>query len=273
MHKKDYHMAAARDMRQKSEEGIWDTIKVIIQALLIAFFVRTFLYQPFNIPSNSMYPTLKLGDYLFVSKLSYGYSKYSFNFSFSAFGKTWISCCPIDFPGRMVLADTPKRGDVAVFKLPTDTNIDYIKRVIGLPGDRIQMRDGVLFINGEAVPKVRIEDYVDTEPGGEGDGHPIAQYEETLPNGVKYRVLDLNPNADVDNTKEYVVPPAHYFMMGDNRDNSQDSRFLNYVGYVPIENYVGRADIIFFSISRDAAFWEVWKWPIAIRWGRFLNFL
>src|SRR5215213_3171568 len=185
MHKKDYHMAPARDMREKSEEGVWDTVKVIIQALLIAFFVRTFFYQPFNIPSESMYPTLKVGDYLFVSKLSYGYSKYSFNFSFGGFGTTWIKCCPIDFPGRVVLADTPKRGDVAVFKLPTDTNIDYIKRVIGLPGDRIQMKDGVLFINGEAVPKMRVEDYVDNEPQGEGDGHPIAQYEETLPNGVK----------------------------------------------------------------------------------------
>ena len=176
MHKKDYHMAPAQDMRQKSEEGVWETVKVIIQALLIAFFVRTFFYQPFNIPSESMYPTLKVGDYLFVSKLSYGYSKYSFNFSFGGFGTTWITCCPIDFPGRVVLADTPKRGDVAVFKLPTDTNIDYIKRVIGLPGDRIQMRDGVLFINGEMVKKERIEDYVDGEVMGEGGGHPIQQY-------------------------------------------------------------------------------------------------
>ncbi len=273
MHKKDYHMAPARDMREKSEEGIWETVKVVIQALLIAFFVRTFFYQPFNIPSESMYPTLKVGDYLFVSKLSYGYSKYSFNFSFSALGTTWISCCPIDFPGRVVLADTPKRGDVAVFKLPTDTNIDYIKRVIGLPGDRIQMRDGVLFINGEAVRKERIEDYVDNEPGAVDRGVPVPQYEETLPNGVKYHVLDRDPNNSADNTIEYVVPPAHYFMMGDNRDNSQDSRFLNHVGYVPIENYVGRADIIFFSISRGTTLWEVWKWPFEIRWGRFLNLI
>jgi signal peptidase I len=275
MHKKDYHMAPARDMREKSEEGVWDTVKVIIQALLIAFFVRTFFYQPFNIPSESMYPTLKVGDYLFVSKLSYGYSKYSFNFSFGGFGTTWIKCCPIDFPGRVVLADTPKRGDVAVFKLPTDTNIDYIKRVIGLPGDRIQMRDGVLFINGEAVPKVRVEDYVDNEPGAVDRGVPIEQFEETLPNGVKYRVLDRRPGStgEVDNTDEYVVPAGHYFMMGDNRDNSEDSRFLNAVGYVPIENYVGRADIIFFSISRGTTLWEVWKWPFEIRWGRFLNLL
>ena len=264
-------MAASQGTRQKSEEGIWETIKVIVQALLIAFFVRTFLYQPFNIPSASMYPTLMVGDYLFVSKLSYGYSKYSFNFSFGAMGKTLINCCPIDFPGRVVLADTPKRGDVAVFKLPTDTEIDYIKRVIGLPGDRIQMRDGVLFINGEAVKKERIEDYIDNERGGEGSGHPIRQYEETLPNGVKYRVLDQIPLGGADNTQEYVVPANRYFMMGDNRDNSEDSRFLDHVGYVPIENFVGRADIIFFSISRGTTLWEVWKWPFEIRWSRFLN--
>ena len=273
MHKKDYHMAAAQDMRQKSEDGIWDTVKVIVQALLIAFFVRTFLYQPFNIPSNSMYPTLKQGDYLFVSKLSYGYGKYSFDFAFGAMGKTWISCCPIDFPGRAVFADTPKRGDVAVFKLPTDTKIDYIKRVIGLPGDHIQMKDGVLFINGEAVKKEPVEDYVDTDAESDKPGHPILQYEETLPNGVKYRVLDENPNGESDNTIEYVVPAEHYFMMGDNRDNSEDSRFLDHVGYVPIENYVGRADIIFFSMSRGAALWEVWKWPFEVRWSRFLNLL
>ena len=275
MYKKDYHMAAAQDPRQKAEEGIWDTVKVVIQALLIAFFVRTFFYQPFNIPSASMYPTLKVGDYLFVSKLSYGYSKYSFNFSFDALGTTWITCCPIDFPGRIVFADTPKRGDVAVFKLPTNTAIDYIKRVIGLPGDRIQMKEGVLYINGEAVKKERIEDYVDAEPMGEGNGHPVQQYEETLPNGVKYRVLDSEPDGtgSVDNTGEYVVPAEHYFMMGDNRDNSEDSRFLKVVGYVPIENYVGRADIIFFSISRGTTLWEVWKWPFEIRWSRFLNLL
>jgi signal peptidase I len=123
------------------------------------------------------------------------------------------------------------------------------------------------------VKKERIEDYVDTESGGEGSGHPIQQFEETLPNGVKYRVLDQVPNGSADNTIEYVVPPEHYFMMGDNRDNSEDSRFLDAVGYVPIENYVGRADIIFFSISRGTTLWEVWKWPFEIRWGRFLNLL
>ena len=271
MHKKDHSMAAAQDTRRKSEEGLWETIKVIIQALLIAFFVRTFLYQPFNIPSASMYPTLKVGDYLFVSKLSYGYGRYSFNFAVNAFGTELVKCCPLDFSGRVVLADTPERGDVAVFKLPSNTDIDYIKRVIGLPGDRIQMRGGVLHINDVAVKKERVEDFVDTY--GEGGGRPVPQYEETLPNGVKYRVLDTRADGEADDTEEYAVPPGRYFMMGDNRDNSQDSRYLDAVGYVPVENYVGRADIIFFSVSPRAALWEVWKWPIAIRWSRFFNLI
>jgi signal peptidase I len=265
-------MAVRQETRQTSEDGIWETIKVIIQAVIIAFVVRTFLYQPFNIPSESMYPTLKVGDYLFVSKLSYGYSKYSFNFALGPTEKPWVSCCSFTFPGRTVLADVPERGDVAVFKLPSDTRIDYIKRVIGLPGDRIQMREGVLYINGKAVKKDRVEDYVDSEEKGPGGGHAVAQFMETLPNGVTYRVLDLAQTAE-DNTDEYVVPGNHYFMMGDNRDNSQDSRFQDGVGYVPVENYVGRADIIFFSISRDTPLWQVWKWPFAIRWSRFLNLL
>ena len=159
MSKQDHAMAAARAAGKKPDEGIWETAKVIIQALAIAFFVRTFFFQPFNIPSSSMYPTLQVGDYLFVSKLSYGYGKYSFNFNFGWSDKNWISCCSfVDFPGRKVLADVPTRGDVAVFKYPGDLNIDYIKRVIGLPGDRIQMKEGVLFINDVEVKKERIED-------------------------------------------------------------------------------------------------------------------
>ncbi len=271
MHKKDHTMAAAQDARRKSEDGLWETVKVILQALLIAFVVRTFFYQPFNIPSASMYPTLKIGDYLFVSKLSYGYGKYSFNFSVGALGKEIIHCCPVDFAGRVILPDTPKRGDVAVFKLPTNTDIDYIKRVIGLPGDRIQMLHGVLFINGTAVPKQRIEDYSD--PSENTLVQPVPQYVETLPNGVTYHVLDTEEEGGADNTEVYQVPEGHYFMMGDNRDNSQDSRYQNVVGFVPVENYVGRADIIFFSISPEASLWEVWRWPFAIRWSRFFNLI
>jgi signal peptidase I len=221
-----------------------------------------------------MYPTLKVGDYLFVSKLSYGYSKYSFNFGLNPFGLELFKFGPVPVEGRFFWADEPKRGDVAVFKLPRDNETDYIKRVIGLPGDHIQMKDGVLYLNGAAVPKQRIADFVDEK--GEGAGRPIPQYVETLPNGVSYNVLDEDSNGAADNTKEYVVPPGHFFMMGDNRDNSLDSRFPQDapgggVGYVPYENFVGRADIIFFSIEPDAAFWQVWKWPTSIRWLRFFN--
>ena len=272
---KNDHAMAARAASQKPEEGIWETLKVIVQALAIAFFVRTFFYQPFNIPSGSMYPTLKIGDYLFASKLSYGYSRYSFNFSVAFFGPPIFSCCDfIDFPGRKVLADSPKRGDVAVFKLPSDRSIDYIKRVIGLPGDRIQMKDGVLYINDVAVKKERIEDYIDPEAeASQGRMRVVPQYKETLPNGVTYNVLDLTPNGDTDNTDVYVVPEGHYFMMGDNRDNSRDSRYLDGVGYVPIENFVGRADIVFFSLSPEATIKKIWEWPFLIRWSRFFHLI
>jgi len=270
MQKRDHVMVARPDTRRKPDEGIWETVKVIIQALLIAFFVRTFLYQPFNIPSASMYPTLKIGDYLFVSKLSYGYGKYSFNFSLGAFGHELKCCSFVDFPGRIIFQSTPQRGDIAVFKLPTNTDVDYIKRVIGLPGDHIQMKDDELYINGQQVKRERVEDFVDSDSGR---GGPVAQYLETLPGGVEHRVLDFSPNEEMDTTQEYVVPPNHYFMMGDNRDNSQDSRYLSVVGYVPIENFVGRADIIFFSISPQARLWEVWMWPFEIRWSRFFNIL
>ncbi len=272
MTKNNETFASARAGKAKNEEGVWETVKVILQALAIAFVVRTFLYQPFNIPSASMYPTLKVGDYLFVSKLSYGYGKYSFNFAPGIWGNTWFKCCDfINFDGRTVLAEEPTRGDVAVFKYPQDTSVDYIKRVVGLPGDRMQMLDGVLFINGVPVKKERIDrDFVD--PNGAGNGKPVPQYIETLPNGVQYKVLDLGPNS-ADNTEVYTVPAGHYFMMGDNRDNSADSRFLDQVGYVPIENFVGRADIIFFSITPNAPVWQFWKWPFSIRWGRFFNLI
>jgi signal peptidase I len=271
-YKKDHHMAAAaQTAKKKSEDGIWETVKVIVQALLIAFFVRTFLYQPFNIPSGSMYPTLMVGDYLFVSKLSYGYGKYSFNFSFGIPGFDPIKFGPVPIEGRVFFAAPPERGDVAVFKLPRDNETDYIKRVIGLPGDRVQMREGVLHINGEPVKKEFIGDYVNSDGKAYGGYPTIPMYRETLPNGVSYRVLDVYPTGEADNTQEFVVPPDKYFMMGDNRDNSQDSRYSDVVGFVPYENFVGRADLIFFSIEPHVSLWEVWKWPFAIRWGRFFN--
>jgi signal peptidase I len=261
-------------MTERTATGeILETAKIIIEALAIAFFVRMFLFQPFNIPSASMYPTLNIGDYLFVSKLSYGYGKYSFNFQLSGFsGDPLIRCCSfVDFPGRKVWVDLPQRGDVAVFKYPQDLSIDYIKRVIGLPGDHIQMKHGVLFINGTEVKKERVADFQD--PNGEsGQGPVVAQFRETLPNGVSYNVLDFG-EMGADNTEEYVVPENHYFMMGDNRDNSQDSRFLDKVGYVPVENFVGKADVIFFSFKPEAALSRPWEWPFEIRWPRFFNWV
>ncbi|HSB58038.1 MAG TPA: signal peptidase I [Methyloceanibacter sp.] len=244
----------AEETQEKS--GVKDTIRVVIHALILALLVRIFLFQPFNIPSGSMIPTLLVGDYLFVSKYSYGYSRYSFPFG------------PDLFSGR-IWAKEPTRGDVVVFKLPRDNETDYIKRVIGLPGDEIQMIHGVLHINGEAVKKERVDDFVVRDPAGR-ERH-MARYMETLPNGVTYPVLDLVNEGIGDNTEVYKVPEGHFFMMGDNRDNSTDSRFLSEVGYVPFENLVGKAQVIFFSIDEDASFWQVWKWPTDVRWSRILD--
>ena len=241
---------------EKKSGGIGETVKVIIQALLIALVFRTFFYHPFNIPSGSMIPTLLVGDYLFVSKFSYGYSRFSF---------------PIELPfldGRY-WADVPERGDIAVFRLPRETGTDYIKRVIGLPGDKIQMNDGVLSINGKAVRRERVADYIGENAFGARSG--TKRYKETLPNGVSYFTLDLNDNGARDTTGVYEVPPDHYFMMGDNRDNSTDSRYLQNVGFVPAENLVGRAEVIFFSVNEEAAAWEFWRWPWTLRFDRFFS--
>ena len=253
-------MSLQSEARKQRDSSWWETGKIIVQALLLAMIVRVFFYQPFNIPSGSMKSTLLVGDYLFVSKLSYGYSRYSFPFGIKLFS------------GRIFAAE-PKRGDVIVFKLPRDNSTDYIKRLIGLPGDEIQMRGGVLYINGSAVPKRRIGDFATRED--EGPPRLLPLFEEILPNGVKYKVLDSEPNGPFDNTGVYKVPTGHYFMMGDNRDNSTDSRAAWGVGYVPFDNLVGRAEVIFFSAAFDDpdAFnlLAPWRWPFDIRWSRFLN--
>ncbi len=232
--------------------------RIVFYALLLAVVIRTFIFQPFNIPSGSMENTLLVGDYFFVTKFSYGYSKHSLPWS------------PRLFSGRIWSAQ-PERGDVVVFKLPARPSEDYIKRVVGLPGDRIQMINGVLHINGIPVGMKRVDDYVRVTPYGEEER--IERYLETLPNGVSHHVLSTESSyPGWDDTQEFVVPPGHYFMMGDNRDQSNDSRIPNSgVGFVPEENLVGRADLILFSTDGSAKNWEFWKWPAAIRYRRFFQ--
>jgi signal peptidase I len=242
--------------KQKKSGGLGETVSVIVQALLLALVIRTFLFQPFSIPSGSRRPPLLEGDYLFVTKWAYGYSRFS------------LPLAPNLFSGRIFGSD-PERGDVVVFKFPPNPSLDYIKRVVGLPGDRIQMKDGVLYINDVAVPKVKVGQI--DNPDITEENRPVDVYRETLPNGVSYDTLDLTPNSIGDNTREFVVPEGHYFMMGDNRDNSTDSRFN--VGYVPAENLVGRANIIFFSIAGGASPLEIWKWPSEMRGSRLFNFV
>ncbi|OWV84789.1 S26 family signal peptidase [Rhizobium sp. R635] len=231
--------------------ALWENIKVIIQALILAMVIRTVLFQPFTIPSGSMMPTLLVGDYIFVNKFAYGYSKYSLPFS------------PDIFSGRLFGSD-PKRGDIVVFRFPPNPEIDYIKRCIGLPGDHIQVTDGVLYVNGKPVPKVADGSFTSDYKLDPGEDVPV--FRETLDNGKTYDTLDQSPVSRGDNTREFIVPEGHYFMMGDNRDNSLDSRFD--VGFVPAENLVGRASVIFFSLGNDTSFREIWKWPTNMRWDR-----
>jgi signal peptidase I len=238
---------------RRRDGALAESGRVIVQAFAIALVFRTFLFQPFNIPSGSMKETLLVGDYLFVSKFSYGFTHYSLPFS------------PPWFSGR-ISAAAPARGDIAVFRFPKDDSIDYIKRVIGLPGDRIQMIDGTLQINGQAVGRERIADFVETY--ADGTTSRSRRWRETLPNGVSYTTLSLDGIGPYANTQVYEVPPGHYFMMGDNRDDSSDSRVPSGVGYVPFENFIGRAQVIFFSVAEGAHAWELWRWPWVVRWGR-----
>ena len=251
-------VAAAKKKPAAGTDSWVETGKTIVYALLIALVIRTFLFQPFYIPSGSMENTLLVGDYLFLEKFAYGYSRYSFPFGIPPFS------------GR-IPAGGPQRGDVVVFKMPNANSPDYmkdfIKRVMGLPGDRIQMINGQVWINGKGVPKVRAADYVEQDPYG-GDNH-VPRYRETLTNGKSYYVLDRIPDGPSDNTPVYVVPPGHYFMMGDNRDNSDDSRAE--VGFVPAENVEGKAVFIFFS--NDGNLWEIWKWPWTVRFGRLFSLI
>ncbi|MGQ0684761.1 signal peptidase I [Bradyrhizobium sp.] len=210
-------------------------LAVTIGALSLPLLIRAYLFQPFNIPAGSMIPTLLVGDYFFVSKYAYA----------------------------GVSGTGPARGDVVAFLLPKDNSTVYIKRVVGLPGDRIQIKEGMLHINGAAVARERLPDYVGEDPCG-GDGKVgTKRWRETLPNGVSYETLDCVDVGFYDNTNVYTVPDGRIFMLGDNRDNSSDSRVMSQVGYVPLANLVGRAGMIFFS--RDAG---GRGGPAGIRWGR-----
>lgn len=229
-----------------------DFAKTAFWAVLLAFMIRSVFFEPFHIPSGSMEPTLLVGDYLFVNKPAYGYSRFSFP----------LGIAPIE--GR-IWATEPQRGDVIVFALPTQTGIDYIKRLIGLPGDRIQVKAGRLYINDKMVSR-EFEKMDEIEEGGEK--FTVTQYKETLPNGVVHDIYEASDHEVMDDTDVYTVPEGHYFMMGDNRDHSQDSRYTDRVGPIPFENIVGRADIVFFSSNGYAQVYEFWKWPWTVRAGR-----
>lgn len=258
---------------KRAQHALVENIKTLVYAGLIAVAVRTVAFEPFNIPSGSMIPTLLVGDYLFVSKYSYGYSRFSLPFS------------PPLFSGR-IFESVPDRGDVAVFKYPRDNSTDYIKRIVGLPGDKVQMRQGQLYINGQLCPRTPMGTF---EAKDGGIRMALARFQETLPGpdgkpGRKHEILkatdgidaarrpgfDPTREFDPNNTPEYVVPAGHVFALGDNRDNSADSRFMNSVGFVPIENLVGRAEFLFFSVDAEHPWWQVWNWPADIRWSRLL---
>ena len=255
--------ASDSDTAPKAQNTVGELIeiaKTVVYALLIALVIRVLLFQPFTIPSASMEPNLYQGDYIIVSKFAYGYSRHSMPFS------------PPLFHGRF-LGRTAHRGDIIVFKLPRDGHTDYIKRLIGLPGDRIQVRGGVIWLNGKPVPRELVA--TTTETTVYGFSHLVQRFKETLPGGRTYVTNDYGPGGDVDDTGVYVVPPKHYFMMGDNRDNSQDSRYPEAigVGYVPEENLVGKADIILLSWNDKASLFKPWTWIMDARPSRFFHIL
>ena len=250
------------DTPQKSGAAgeFFEIVKTIVYALLIALFLRVIFFQPFTIPSASMEPNLYEGDYIIVSKWSYGYSRHSIPFS------------PPLFEGR-IFEQAPQRGDIAVFKLPSDGRTDYVKRIIGLPGDRVQMRNGLLYVNDELVQRDALSPVRTETAYGTAE---VARFQETLKTGKKYVTQDFGTDSQLDNTEVFTVPDGYYFAMGDNRDNSLDSRVpavMNGVGFVPAENLVGKAQIILLSWHREAALFKPWTWVTKARPSRFFHLL
>ena len=235
---------------------IFENIKTLFYAFFIALIIRSFLFQPFYIPSSSMEPNLLIGDRLFVSKYSFGYSRHSLPFS------------PKIFEGR-ILQNKPKVGDVIVFKTPADNRTDYIKRLIGKPGDKIKITNHDLYINEKKVEKRKIDNLFEIRCGN--TLIDVDFYEETLPNGKKHISVYRKEGSMID-SDEYIVPKNHYFFMGDNRDCSKDSRYLSSVGYVSFDNLVGKARIIFFSNDKKiGSFFKFWKWNQSLRTSRFFK--
>ena len=234
-----------------NKKNFFSNIKSISVAVFIALVIRSFFIEPFNIPSGSMKPNLLVGDFIFVSKWSYGYSRHSL---------------PLSLPliPNKIFSSLPDRGEIVVFKTPQDNRTDYIKRVIGLPGDKIRIRNGQIIINDRIIIRKKDKDFIDVNKNN--NTKRIRKYTEFFYEN-EVEVLDIMDNGPVDNTSLYVVPKDHFFVMGDNRDNSQDSRFISVVGYIPIENLVGKAQFIFFSLE-NSRFFEIWKWPKAIRFER-----
>ena len=235
-------------MKTKKQNNFLSNLKSVSLAVFIALLIRSFIAEPFNIPSGSMKPNLLVGDFIFVSKWSYGYSKHSLPFS-------------MGWSDKKLFSRIPNRGDVVVFKNPEDNRTDYIKRVIGLPGDKIRIKNGQIIINDKLIFRKRVDDFIDNDNNvSQKRNRKYLEYFENF----QIEVLDLMDNGIVDNTKLYTVPDSHFFVMGDNRDNSQDSRFDSTIGYIPFSNLVGKAQFIFFSLE-NARFLQIWKWPKSIR--------